>query len=67
MADEDSWIGRDSVVGDAAVDSGAAGGYVAVVDAVIDIPSNAGKNMGSLHTLGATMTMMMIVILLLPL
>ena len=43
LADEDSWIGRDSVVGDAAVDSGAAGGYVAVVDAVIDIPSNAGK------------------------
>ena len=42
LADEDSWIGRDSVVGDAAVDSGAAGGYVAVVDAVIDIPSNAG-------------------------
>jgi len=42
LADEDSWIGRDSVVGDAAVDSGAAGGYVAVIDAVIDIPSNAG-------------------------
>ncbi len=42
LADEDSWIGRDSVVGDAAVDSGAAAGYVAVVDSVIDIPSNIG-------------------------
>ena len=43
LAHEDSPIGRGSVVGDAAVDSGAAGGYVAVVDAVLDIPSNAGK------------------------
>jgi len=42
LADEDSWVGRDSVVGDIAVDSGAAGGYVAVVDAVLDIPTNAG-------------------------
>tara|TARA_B100000683_G_scaffold153776_1_gene148634 strand:- start:5480 stop:6739 length:1260 start_codon:yes stop_codon:yes gene_type:complete len=43
LADEDSWIGRDSVIGDAAVDSGVAGGIVAVGDAVLDIPSNAGK------------------------
>ena len=42
LADEDSWIGRDSVIGDAAVDSGAAAGYVAVVDAVLDIPTNIG-------------------------
>ena len=41
-AHEDSIIGRGSFVGDAAVDSGAAGGYVAVVDAVIDIPGNIG-------------------------
>ncbi len=32
LADEDSWIGRDSVVGDAAVDSGFAQGYVDLVD-----------------------------------
>ena len=43
LAHEDSWVGRDSVVGDAAVDSGAAGGYVAVIDAVVDIPSNIGS------------------------
>ena len=42
LAHEDSIIGRGSFVGDAAVDSGAAGGYVAVVDAVIDIPGNIG-------------------------
>ena len=43
LADEDSIIGRDSVIGDAAVDSGAAGGIVAVGDAVLDIPSNIGS------------------------
>ena len=32
LADEDSWIGRDSFVGDAAVDSGAAAGYVGAID-----------------------------------
>ncbi|MBP98932.1 hypothetical protein CMK18_23530, partial [Candidatus Poribacteria bacterium] len=43
LAHEDSPIGRGSLVGDAAVDSGAAGAIVAVGDAVLDIPSNAGK------------------------
>ena len=42
LADEDSWVGRDSVIGDAAVDSGVAGGIVAVGDAVLDIPTNIG-------------------------
>jgi len=43
LAHEDSPIGRGSLVGDAAVDSGAAGAIVGVGDAVLDIPSNAGK------------------------
>ena len=42
LAHEDSIIGSGSLVGDAAVDSGAVGVIVGVGDAVLDIPSNAG-------------------------
>ena len=40
---DSSWVGRDSAFGEAAVSSGATDVIVGVGDAVLDIPSNAGK------------------------